>query len=443
MLRFNLYSSAGALGELLATYDKVGEHLDESYISILEAARNTQSKLLGIELAEMESDRMDPQPVCGPVRIVKAELFRNASTLCGLVIGVSETAYRMAVIQETGQRGTLRVFTLADSQDERTAADFVESMQDLFKVSLNSRDVMSDRARSLIGEGLAQIVVAEQAEHAAARTLAGKDARELAVAIKLGSGLLVDLAKQMGSDGQAGLPSVRERLLESDLVVGETVVLCGKTGQAISRVRSRSTLDAMADAGLRCSCGKPANEEKIEEALSITELGRDLLDKSRWMTLVLIEELLHIGVSPDHIFVEQQFDGDEIACIAIISGDVVLFELRDGRFSLGHAHSFNAKIGIVQPDYSMVVTTEKIGNDAKIHFDRRRQAVRKNMPRPYVDESVEPLFVEGISNLRAGLEDLVTNLVTKDARRVLSEVLPLAGITPGTLLRGWTTRSHG
>jgi len=139
--------------------------------------------------------------------------------------------------------------------------------------------------------------------------------------------------------------------------------------------------------------------------------------------------------------VEQQFGGDEIACIAIISGDVVLFELRDCRFTLGHAHSFNAKIGIVQPDCSMVVTTEKIGNDAKAHFDRRRQAVRKNMPRPYVDELVEPLFVEGISNLRAGLEDLVTNLVTKDARRVLSEVLPLAGITPGTLLRGWTTRS--
>jgi hypothetical protein len=84
----------------------------------------------------------------------------------------------------------------------------------------------------------------------------------------------------------------------------------------------------MSAQGVKCACGRAIAEERIEEALNITDLGRALLDGNRWLTLLLLQELQHVGVPLDQTLVEQQMGGDEVDCLANISGELVFFELK-------------------------------------------------------------------------------------------------------------------
>ncbi|MGH8602783.1 MAG: hypothetical protein ACREXR_08450 [Gammaproteobacteria bacterium] len=161
------------------------------------------------------------------------------------------------------------------------------------------------------------------------------------------------------------------------------------------------------------------------------------------MTHLLVDALVKLGVTADRIYVEQQFGGDEIDCIAIISGDVVLFEIKDGEFSLGHTYSFSAKQGVVRPDAAVVITTEQIGNDAKDHFDRARRARRDadHYSGDIETDVSEPIFVEGLASLDDSLKKLAARLVAKDAEQLLSILLPLASIGANGLMSSWFEQS--
>jgi hypothetical protein len=126
----------------------------------------------------------------------------------------------------------------------------------------------------------------------------------------------------------------------------------------------------MAESGLKCACGRDIREERVEEAMSLAPLGRRLLDGSRWLSLLVMEELHNRGVEYERMLIEQKSGGDEMDCFADISGELVLLELKDKEFSLGNAYSFGAKIGITRPQMSVIVTTAHVGGDAKDHFRR-------------------------------------------------------------------------
>jgi hypothetical protein len=131
--------------------------------------------------------------------------------------------------------------------------------------------------------------------------------------------------------------------------------------------------------------------------------------------------------------------GDEIDLCADISGELTLFELKDKEFSLGNAYSFGAKLGIVRPDHPVIVTTEHVGGDAKEHFERAEMSQRRRRygSDPWYtgpEDSQAILFIEGIEHLRSSLESLVSAIYTKDATRLLGDVLPRAAIDPRSLL---------
>jgi hypothetical protein len=116
----------------------------------------------------------------------------------------------------------------------------------------------------------------------------------------------------------------------------------------------------------------------------------------------------------DAILVEQMVGTDEIDCLAKISGELVLFELKDKEFNLGSAYSFGAKIGIIKPRYPVIVTSEHVGNDAKEHFIRAGVSgvSRTGVYIDRVDERDEISYVEGVE--KAGIEELVSRIYKAD-----------------------------
>lgn len=175
---------------------------------------------------------------------------------------------------------------------------------------------------------------------------------------------------------------------------------------------------------------RPVLEERKEKSVTVTALGRNLVDKSRWMTILLVEELRLLGVPLEHIFIEQVDGGDEMDCLAVIAGDTVLFELKDKEFSLGHAYSFAAKVGILRPDLSAVITTDKVGNDAREHFERaKRASMATSRGRPVAVDSA-PVFVEGIQRLQDELRTIGSTLSVDDATWFFEDCFLQAAISP-------------
>jgi hypothetical protein len=268
----------------------------------------------------------------------------------------------------------------------------------------------------------------------ASRLLADKTARTLAVAIKSSGGLLVsDAARPLPAEARSDAEAAIAKLQEAGLVKTELVVICNKTDAQVARATTKKQLDQSARAGITCACGQPLTAERVEEALTIADLARDLLDGNRWMSVLLFDELVRVGVNAERIFLEQQAGGDEVDCVADISGEFVLFELKDKEFNLGNAYSFGAKIGILRPEHPVVITTEYVGGDAKEHFERaaasgtRPSTLERSHQRPV-------LYIEGLENLRSGVEQLAYQIYRADGATLLDDVLSVASIQSGSIL---------
>ncbi|WP_327331494.1 hypothetical protein [Streptomyces anulatus] len=346
---------------------------------------------------------------------------------------------RLTIDAEGSRLGEHSVWIHAISSDQNVALldKVTESCAETLGVLFAEYRYPSDDFERLKNEAVPSAGIFSPDEVSPARTLADKNNRELATRIKQSYGLLVsDLKKKSNRDSPADITTTRSALEEAGLISSEFMVICGKTSQQTTRAPSAEVIQQMDEAGVKCACGKPISRERLEEALTITELGRVLLDKSKWLSVLVMDELLKLGLTSDEIIIESTIGGDELDCIANISGEVCLFELKDKEFNLREAYSFGAKMNIVNPEHAIIVTSEYVGGDAKEHFERSRKAGRGSRSRRVTNERTgKPLvYIEGVDDLRVGLDEVVSTVHRSDAARILGEVLPLASVEASSVL---------
>jgi hypothetical protein len=160
-----------------------------------------------------------------------------------------------------------------------------------------------------------------------------------------------------------------------------------------------------------------------------------LLDKSRWLSVLVCQELTERGVSADKILLEHTAGGDEVDCLADIFGSLVLFELKDKPFNLGNAYSFGAKIPIFQPDYPVVLTTEYVGGDAKEHFARSREPSRRGSRYDRDNAGSSVLYIEGLDTLPAALDGLISSIQRHRASRLIKDALAASSLPHAALIK--------
>ncbi len=305
-----------------------------------------------------------------------------------------------------------------------------EAINATFSVSLTIAPFVSSKFNELRDEGRAPPTPPSVKESEAARALSDRSTRSLAQAIKSSGGLLVrDLAKQLPPEARDKTDVIRRTLESTGLIDAELVIICKKSQAQIARIPSREALQQMSEQGLRCACGKPVSDESVEEAVATTDLGRGLLDGSRWLTLCLLEQLQQIGVPLNDTLIEQQVGGDEVDCLAVVSGEFVFFELKDKDFNLGNAYSFGAKMGILRPDHAVILSTQKIGADAREHFERAHLARNPRKEMFPNDENAELYYIEGLEKLPAELQKFAGRIYRKDAVGIFLECSDLPPLT--------------
>ncbi len=431
-----------------ATFTVLKQRAGERLRALLGPTTETQARIVGVAPEALEQGRPPMRDVYGQSRVIDGELYTDGQAI--VLMSLSETRQRAVLrprrVEPVG--GTvaaseppplrLDIYFIGPSSDSDAVGEILGVAQDILGVAPERYSWSSRQLNELRDEGREPPAPPSENELAAARLLRDRSVRMLTIAIKASGGLLVrDLPKQVSSDETRNIGELTELLKGARLVDSEIVVVCSKTQAQVTRAPNRDVLAELSARRIRCACGRPIADERIEEALTVTDLGRALLDKARWLTVLLVEQLEAVGVSRDDILVEQNVGGDEIDCLANISGELALFELKDKEFNLGNAYSFGAKIGIIRPAHSVIFTTEQVGNDAKEHFVRARKA---GGPRDFDDESEEPgsreiVYIEGVHNLQVGVEQLTGSINRIDAARLLDEVLPLASLSGATLLQ--------
>ena len=337
----------------------------------------------------------------------------------------------------------LYVFSITRDPFDTRVDRLIASLRRVFATELDSYTIPSERFDELKAEGMEATESPVPAELEAARLLSDRAKRTLAIAIRQSGGLLVaDVGKQLTEASRPHADALLAALVTAGLVARDIVVVCTKTQAQIARAPSRQALEQLAADGLRCTCGRVITDERAEEAVQVAELGHTLLDGSRWFSLLLHQELLQLGISDDRILTEQTSRGEEFDCLVDIGGRLVFFELKDKEFSLRNAYSFGGKIGIVRPDYPVIVTTDRVAADAKEHF-QRSQAGRRTRSRYLEEEETRPVrYIEGLETLAGQLGKLATEIFGQSATRLLSDTFPHGLIGASSLLDALGEPAH-
>lgn len=339
----------------------------------------------------------------------------------------------------------LAVYGVGRPEIHTDVALVADRLSERYSVSLEQFRYTSPRFEELkSGEGMEAPTPPPEEQLVVARLLADAATRRAAIAIAASGGLLVsDFPRQLPESERARANDMRADMGRVGLVTSQLVVICQRSSAQVARVPSRAALEAMASSGLQCACGRDILSERVEEALTITGLGRELLNGSWWMSVLLMEALVKLGIGYERLLVEQRTGGDEMDCFADISGELTLFELKDKEFSLGNAYSFAAKMGIHRPENAVIVTSAYVGGDAKEHF-RRAESSSEGLYDPYgrVSQPKAVRYIEGIERLSSDLAALIEQIYSDDARRILARLLPYASLDASSVLAALAA-AHG
>ena len=389
-----------------------------------------------IETLQRRRDDRDDDFNPSPRPPIAGEIFTDGSALYIIALRLDRQRARTARSVREEVVEALTLFYFGPPRPGGDLDTMVKCVETSFGLKLAPYFYPARRFEELKSEGRESPPAPTSEEVAAADVLKDRLTRTLITAIKTSGGLLVrDLSRQLPAEERTRTDAVRQALAASGLIDSETVVICSKTQGQTARVPSKEVLAELSAKGLKCACGRSIDSERIEEALTLSERGRALLDKSRWLTVILVQQLLELGIPLDHLLVEQNLGGDEVDCLANVSGELVLFELKDKEFNLGNAYSFGAKIGILQPSRAVIVSTEHVGGDAKEHF-QRAQLAQRSRPRYGFDEPATDIqYIEGIDHIPDRLGEILGSVFETDASRVVGEVLRLAFPDPGSVIK--------
>lgn len=239
--------------------------------------------------------------------------------------------------------------------------------------------------------------------------------RNLALVIKRSGGILAsDVTKRAELKPEQAQRSL-DRLRGVQLLGQEYVVICRKTSNQVNRVDSRSKIDSMTEMGVLCSCGSPIGQERIEELVSPTPTLHRLLNQSYWMTAKLVGLLRTLNVPNERILLNLQEGAEEIDAFVDLEGTLLMFELKDNEFSMGHAYPFGGRIGLYKPDVAVIVSTKGVAPEVLEYFKR-------------VKPQAEISYVNSMGEFEENLRTLITRTRAARAYDMISQFEQIAAI---------------
>ncbi len=421
MLTLRMY--AADVAEVPADLDSALAELGADYRRVLDHGIEAQAEALGLPRELLRGH------VAGHS---SADTVVRFAELLGTPVGV------MGVYASEPRSGRgsarLQLYGIGSHEIAQLLYGLASALSERYDIELSPNRYESARFEQLLQTGARAISAPSADQLDAARLLADPAVRSVAHAIAAsGSGLLgSEVPEQLETAGRARAEKIRATLESAGLASAELVVTCTRSESQILRVPSRGALETMAEAGARCACGRPLLDESVEEVVMLSERGRGLLTSSRWMALLLVSNLHALGIEYAAMIVEQQPESAETDCFVDISGELCLFELKDGEFSLDDAYSLVAKLGRHKPEHTMVISTSPVDSDAREHLRRPQPSDEQE---PAAERRNAIAYLEGIDGIVVDLGSLIESIYASHSVGLLRHCLPFVTLDAASLVR--------
>lgn len=153
--------------------------------------------------------------------------------------------------------------------------------------------------------------------------------------------------------------------IDKGIMVRHYNCICSNCRSTLARVTTKESISNMAKDGVACpSCRTKVSDESCTDCFIVEDSYGRLLEGSKWMAM-FVRDKLEKFPSVTRVL-ESVVDGpNELDLVANLDGSLMLIELKDNRFSIGHAYSFVGKCTQYQPDVSIIIATEGIDDDVK------------------------------------------------------------------------------
>jgi hypothetical protein len=243
---------------------------------------------------------------------------------------------------------------------------------------------------------------------------------------RVGSLTVSDLPKVLGEAQGTAVAGRLGELRNLGLIQSEYVIVCSRTGNAVLRTDDPNKLQKMAPDWMKCACGRPLNEERVDQVIMPTDRATALNDKGRWMTTLATATLPKLGISREQVIIESGPQGTDI--VLDLSGDLVLVVLKDREFNLADAYAFNAKISRIKAAEGVIVSNEGLSGDAKKLVQEELGPQRARISDPF-----RISFVEGVQGLEHELGRVVERRRRQYFLRALGDLATIQGLNIGQL----------
>lgn len=256
-------------------------------------------------------------------------------------------------------------------------------------------------------------------ELAAARGLVQPDIRNFLIELaQVGKARLVDSRLK---------PEAIKTLLEGQLIRKEFLVLCRQDSHTICRLSDRAELERASGEKFSCTvCGRALKDELVQDIFALTDTGRTLVTSSRWMTIWVTDLLVQSGIARETIKWNATAGEDELDVMTDALGPRVFLELKDREFGLGDAYPFAIRVGRYGGTFGVVVTTERVAEEAKKFFEEERSKMAARIE-----------MVEGYQEVEAGLRRLVNRYSRVGVSQFVAEICEGLGMNLNPIVSAW------
>jgi hypothetical protein len=163
---------------------------------------------------------------------------------------------------------------------------------------------------------------------------------------------------------------VIERMKQEGLVEEQFLVACKQDSGQLAVFDNLEGFKAGHAGALKCAtCNRFFKDENIESIYTLSQFGKKLSDKSRWMSIFVTDILRGLNVPRESIKWNATASGDEIDIIVDIFGRSIFFELKDREFGQGDAYAFLFRCDRFKANAAMVVSMTTASPEAHSTFE--------------------------------------------------------------------------
>lgn len=197
------------------------------------------------------------------------------------------------------------------------------------------------------------------------------------------------------------------KMVETKLLEKQYNVVCSSCHTTLAKVGKQTAIKEMAKNKVLCpTCKTPVTGKSVVDCYVSTDTATLLLDGNKWMDMV-VRLKLNYFIPAISAFASVKDGPNELDIVANIDGSLVLMELKDNRFSIGHAYSFVGKCSQYRPNIPIIVATDGIDKDVKEYL---------------LNTGIRAHFVESIQELHDKLAEILSRKNSQLLSRLMAEI---------------------